>query len=451
MLTRYHLEKSAAPEAASDPWSAVGPRSVAPFVPCASSRIGMVLHAARLGPNDVLWDLGCGDGRLLHQAAVQYGCKCVGLDIDAACIAEAAERAAEQGVAALCQFACCDLLALKAGALRTGELGTAADASVPQFPPPTCALIFLTSHGLSRLEPLLHDEWSSASEAAGLRLVTCVEALDSTFDFEEGAAGLFDEKAHEWPIDRTHENHGIFVVPPHGTTIEAWAAGATAAAAKLTPAEADQSEHAVLRGLLSDAEMNALCDYGEGVLSEQAEGAPSSLSLFDDDAGEAATLAEDYYHNSADNCEHRVAHLHRNGGLQRDKGRLLDRVLSSIRREDAAKWRLLLGRPVCLRSAEYHAYTRGGSVADPEHRDQGSLLTLTVLLSEPDECVHGGELHLATSANRDNAMVHVPLKRGDGCLFVSERRHNVTRIDGCRKSFVIELWDGPPTEFNRHQ
>ena len=95
MLTRYHLEKPAPPEAAADPWHAAGPRSVAPFVPCASGRIPMVLHAAHLGPQDVLWDLGCGDGRLLHQAAVQYGCRCVGLDIDAACIAEANKRLAK--------------------------------------------------------------------------------------------------------------------------------------------------------------------------------------------------------------------------------------------------------------------------------------------------------------------------------------------------------------------
>ena len=86
----------------------------------------------------------------------------------------------------------------------------------------------------------------------------------------------------------------------------------------------------------------------------------------------------------------------------------------------------------------------------PEHRDQGSLLTLTVLLSQPDVCVAGGELRLATSPEREQPMVAVPLKRGDGCVFVSERRHNVTRLTGERRSLVIELWDGPPNEFNRH-
>lgn len=51
--------------------------------------------------------------------------------------------------------------------------------------------------------------------------------------------------------------------------------------------------------------------------------------------------------------------------------------------EDAQRWKLLLGRPVSVRSVELHTYRPGGSVADPQHRDSGSLLTLSVLLSEP--------------------------------------------------------------------
>jgi hypothetical protein len=33
-------------------------------------------------PQDVLWDLGCGDGVVLIEAAKRCGCRCVGLDID---------------------------------------------------------------------------------------------------------------------------------------------------------------------------------------------------------------------------------------------------------------------------------------------------------------------------------------------------------------------------------
>ena len=105
-----------------DEWSSTGPRSLSPFVPCASARIAAVFSAARLTHEDVLWDLGCGDGRVLHQAAVQHGCRCVGLEIDRACVDEAQLRAAEQGVAERCRFAVADLMRLPTGAMASGVL-----------------------------------------------------------------------------------------------------------------------------------------------------------------------------------------------------------------------------------------------------------------------------------------------------------------------------------------
>ena len=96
-----------------------------------------------------------------------------------------------------------------------------------------------------------------------------------------------------------------------------------------------------------------------------------------------------------------------------------------------------------VRSAELHCYAAGGSVADPCHRDQGSLLTLSVLLSEPAS-FDGGLL--TTAGNRRHE-----LSRGDGLLFVSEQRHNVSTVEaGVRRSFVLELWGEPPNARNRH-
>ena len=42
------------------------------------------------------------------------------------------------------------------------------------------------------------------------------------------------------------------------------------------------------------------------------------------------------------------------------------------------------GRAVGVRSAELHIYGVGGAVSDPQHRDMGSLLTLSALLTPPD-------------------------------------------------------------------
>ena len=126
LLRQYYLSRGT--RDTTSRWSADGPKSISPFVPCCASRIPTVLRAARLMPDDVLWDLGCGDGRLLHHAAGQYGCRCVGVDIDAPCIAEAKQRAVEQRVAHLCEFATCDLTALEPGALRPSP--SAADGCV---------------------------------------------------------------------------------------------------------------------------------------------------------------------------------------------------------------------------------------------------------------------------------------------------------------------------------
>ena len=145
-----------------DEWSSTGPRSLSPFVPCASARIAAVFSAARLTHEDVLWDLGCGDGRVLHQAAVQHGCRCVGLEIDRACVDEAQLRAAEQGVAERCRFAVADLMRLPTGAMASGVLdAAAADGPAAAAPPATVALLFITGHMLSRMSAWLHKEWTS--------------------------------------------------------------------------------------------------------------------------------------------------------------------------------------------------------------------------------------------------------------------------------------------------
>lgn len=51
--------------------------------------VDALLDLARLNPNDVLWDLGCGDGRIPVKAAFRYGIKARGFEIDPKYIDEA--------------------------------------------------------------------------------------------------------------------------------------------------------------------------------------------------------------------------------------------------------------------------------------------------------------------------------------------------------------------------
>mmetsp|Transcript_52684 Transcript_52684/g.114959 ORF Transcript_52684/g.114959 Transcript_52684/m.114959 type:complete len:85 (-) Transcript_52684:48-302(-) len=82
---------------------------------------------------------------------------------------------------------------------------------------------------------------------------------------------------------------------------------------------------------------------------------------------------------------------------------------------------------------------------DPEHRDDGSLLTISVLLSRSED-FRGG----AFSTFNGNERVEHPMQRGDGVLFLSEKRHNVSAVEGDRRTLVLELWDAPRNQHSRH-
>ena len=58
-----------------------------------------MLELAAVGPQDVVYDLGCGDGRIVIEAAKRYGARGVCVDIDPQRIAEARANAAAAGVA----------------------------------------------------------------------------------------------------------------------------------------------------------------------------------------------------------------------------------------------------------------------------------------------------------------------------------------------------------------
>jgi ribosomal protein L11 methylase PrmA len=47
---------------------------------------------AEVTKDDVVYDLGCGDGRIVVTAAKKYGCKAVGIDIDPQRVKESLER-----------------------------------------------------------------------------------------------------------------------------------------------------------------------------------------------------------------------------------------------------------------------------------------------------------------------------------------------------------------------
>jgi cyclopropane fatty-acyl-phospholipid synthase-like methyltransferase len=54
------------------------------YVPTEQVVVEKMLEMAKVTKNDIVYDLGCGDGRIVVTAAKKYGCKGVGIDIDPA-------------------------------------------------------------------------------------------------------------------------------------------------------------------------------------------------------------------------------------------------------------------------------------------------------------------------------------------------------------------------------
>ena len=57
-------------------------RRGAPWVPTSIRKVQKMLTMAEVGPDDLVYDLGCGDGRTIVAAAKRYGARAVGIEID---------------------------------------------------------------------------------------------------------------------------------------------------------------------------------------------------------------------------------------------------------------------------------------------------------------------------------------------------------------------------------
>jgi SAM-dependent methyltransferase len=133
-----------------------------PYVPTKQETVEAMLKLAGVGPKDVVYDLGCGDGRIVVTAAKRFGARGVGVDIDPARIAEARENAKQAGVASRATFVLGDLF----------------NADIRQA---TVVMLYLLPSVNQKLKPRLLAEL-----APGTRVVS--------HDFDMGA---------DWPPQRT--------------------------------------------------------------------------------------------------------------------------------------------------------------------------------------------------------------------------------------------------------
>ena len=59
------------------------------YAPTPVEAVEAMLELAQVTESDIVYDLGCGDGRVLVFASKLYGCRSVGIDIDPDCVAAA--------------------------------------------------------------------------------------------------------------------------------------------------------------------------------------------------------------------------------------------------------------------------------------------------------------------------------------------------------------------------
>ncbi len=83
-----------------------------PYIPTRPEIVDAMLDLGGVGEQDVVYDLGCGDGRIVIAAAKRFGASGIGVDIQSDVIAVAAAQAHWEGVSNRVRFALGNLFEL---------------------------------------------------------------------------------------------------------------------------------------------------------------------------------------------------------------------------------------------------------------------------------------------------------------------------------------------------
>jgi len=104
------------------------------FVPTPDEVVQKMLEMAEVKKDDLVYDLGCGDGRIVVAAAKKYGCRAVGFDIDPERIKEARENVKENGVESLVTIEHKDIFTLDLSAANVITLYLLPELNVKLIP-----------------------------------------------------------------------------------------------------------------------------------------------------------------------------------------------------------------------------------------------------------------------------------------------------------------------------
>jgi len=179
--------------------------------------------------------------------------------------------------------------------------------------------------------------------------------------------------------------------------------------------EAERSEALLLPAFLTEADIAQLDEAAKG-LAEESRGGES-------------VLTSTHYSNT-----HHAINLHHGGYFAFCWPALCNKIIRGMSCQPG-RW-CPEDVKLHLRCVEMHTYEIGDGLMTFGHRDYGSALTLSVLLSHEHD-LQGGDF---MTWREGRSVVH-RMARGDAILFHSEKMHNVAPITrGQRRSLVVELW-----------
>jgi SAM-dependent methyltransferase len=150
----------------------------APYVTTPPVVVDAMLRLAEVRAGDVVYDLGCGDGRFVIRAARDYGARGVGIDIDPRRIEEANTLARQAGVTDRVRFVVQDLFK-------------------SDFSEASVVVLFLYSELNAKLEPKLRGELRPGS-----RVVSHQFGIGHWLPRRSETiwSGSLDHKIHLWVV-----------------------------------------------------------------------------------------------------------------------------------------------------------------------------------------------------------------------------------------------------------
>ncbi len=157
------------------------------YVPTEQVVVDKMLDMAKIKKDDIVFDLGCGDGRIVVTAAKKYGCKGVGVDIDPARIKDSLEVMRKAGVGK-------ELVDIRQGdALKVKDLERA-----------TVVMFYMLPEFMEKLEPQIKKRLKPGTRVVAHDYPFPNMKPDQVVEFEVAGAGR-PKMLYMWTIREAKE------------------------------------------------------------------------------------------------------------------------------------------------------------------------------------------------------------------------------------------------------